>query len=108
MIENVNRRPASAMTGETMFGRISRRRIASVPLAPRLGRLDVAAHRLLERRGADDPGDQRHLHDRDRRHEDRRAGTGAGDEHEDEEQRREREQDVGAAHQQRRRASARA
>ena len=29
MIENVNRRPASAMIGETMFGRISRRRIAS-------------------------------------------------------------------------------
>ena len=71
------------------------------PLAARHGRLDVAAHRDLERRRAHDTADPGRL---DRRHaDDQHPGTGAraGDQHQQEQQRREREHHVHGAHQDR-------
>ena len=72
MIEYVKRRPKSAAIGETMFGRISRRRIANV-LSPRAtaastnprtdcSSVAVRTMRAIERRLHDrDAGDERRL-----------------------------------------------
>ena len=70
-------------------------------LSPRDGSLDEAAHRLLERGGADDARDERHLHERDAEDEHGLARAGAGDENEEEEQGREGEHDVGRPHENR-------
>ena len=63
--------------------------------------LDEAADGLLERRGADDAGDERRLHEGHARDERRLTRADSGDQHEDEEQCRDRDQHVGAAHEQR-------
>ncbi len=71
------------------------------PLAAGDGGLDVAPHRHLERRRADDAADPRRLDGGDADHEHADAGTRARDEDEQEEQRRERQHDVDRPHQQR-------